>query len=160
MSLRLHPPCAGQTNVLTSSEGHAARVGMSPSAPTVLSELSAELACLGPSAGFAHDPSAVAAALERGTPMPPRRACVKEFTLSKVSHVVQWLSRVPLSATPRTTARQASLSFSISRSLLKLMSIESVMPSNHLTLCCPRLLPPSILPSIRVFSGESTLRIR
>ena len=112
---------------------------MSPSAPTVLSELSAELACLGPSAGFAHDPSAVAAALERGTPMPPRRACVKEFTLSKVSHVVQWLSRVPLSATPRTTARQASLSFSISRSLLKLKSTESVTPSNHLS----SLYPPA-----------------
>ena len=53
-----------------------------------------------------------------------------------------------------------SLSFTISQSLLKLMSVESVMPSNHLTLCCPLLLPPSIFPSIRVFSNESALHIR
>ena len=57
-------------------------------------------------------------------------------------------------------ARQASLSITSSRSLLKLMSIESVMPSNHLVLCCPLLLPPSIFPSIRVFSNELVLRIR
>ena len=56
-------------------------------------------------------------------------------------------------------ARQASLSITNSRSLLKLMSIESVMPSNHLMLCCPLLLPPSIFPSIRVFSNESVLHI-
>ena len=62
--------------------------------------------------------------------------------------------------TPWTAARQASLSITSSRSLLKLMSIESVMPSNHLILCCPRLLPPSISPSIRVFSNESVLHIR
>ena len=55
---------------------------------------------------------------------------------------------------------QASLSFTIYQSLLKLMSIESVMPSNHLILCCPLLLLPSIFPSIRVFSNESVLRIR
>ena len=55
---------------------------------------------------------------------------------------------------------QASLSFTISLSLLKLVSIESVMPSNHLTLCCPLLLLPSIFPSIRVFSSESALHIR
>ena len=61
--------------------------------------------------------------------------------------------------TPRTAAGQASPSFTISWSLLKLMSIELVMPSNRLTLCHP-LLPPSIFPSIRVFSNESVLRIR
>ena len=59
-----------------------------------------------------------------------------------------------------TAARQAYLSFTISQSLLKLMSIESVMPSNHLILCHPLLLLPSIFPSIRVFSNESVLRIR
>ena len=68
--------------------------------------------------------------------------------------VVQSLSHVQLFATPWTAARQASLSFTISWSLLKLMSIESVMPSNHLILCCPLLIPPSIFPSIRVFSNE------
>ena len=71
-----------------------------------------------------------------------------------------WLSHVPLLVTPWTIAHQASLSFSISQSLLKIMSIESVMPSNHLFLCCPLLLLPSIFPSIRVFSNESTLCIR
>ena len=64
------------------------------------------------------------------------------------------------SVTPRTAACQASLSFTTSGSLLKLMSIESVMPSNHLILCRPPLLPPSIFPSIRVFSNKSVLRIR
>ena len=59
------------------------------------------------------------------------------------------------SATPRTAARQVSLSTTISRSLLKLMSIDSETPSNHLILCHPLLLPPSIFPSIRVFSSES-----
>ena len=62
--------------------------------------------------------------------------------------------------TPWTAARQASLSIINSWSLLKLMSIELVMPSNHLILCCPLLLPPSIFPSIRVFSNESVLHIR
>ena len=62
--------------------------------------------------------------------------------------------------TPWTTALQGSLSITNPRSLLKLMSIESVMPSNHLILCCPLLLLPSISPSIRVFSKESVLRIR
>ena len=61
------------------------------------------------------------------------------------------------SATPWTAARQASLSFTISLSFLKLMPIESVMPSNHLILCCPLLLQPSIFPSIRVFSNEKGL---
>ena len=73
---------------------------------------------------------------------------------------VQSLSRVWLFATPWTAARQASLSIANSRSLLKLMSIESVMPSSHLILCQPLLLLPSIVPSIRVFSTESALRIR
>ena len=73
---------------------------------------------------------------------------------------VQLLSRVGLFATPWTAARQASLSITNSWRLLKLMSIESVMPSNHLILCCPLLLLPSILPSIRVFSNESALCIR
>ena len=73
---------------------------------------------------------------------------------------VQSLSRVQLLGTPWTAARQASLSITNSRSLLKLMSIESVMPSNHLNLCHPLLLLPSIFPSIRVFSNESVLCIR
>ena len=70
------------------------------------------------------------------------------------------LSRVQLFVTPWTAARQASLSLINSRSLLKLMSIESVMPSNHLILSCPLLLPPSIFPSVRIFSNESALLIR
>ena len=73
---------------------------------------------------------------------------------------VQSLSHVPLFATPWTAARQASLSITNSRSPPKPMSIESVMPSSHLILCHPLLLLPSIFPSIRVFSNESTLRIR
>ena len=64
------------------------------------------------------------------------------------------------SVTPWTAARQPSLSITNSQSLLKLMSVESVMLSNHLILCCPLLLPPSVFPSIRVFSNESTLCIR
>ena len=77
-----------------------------------------------------------------------------------ISTSVQSLSRVQLFVTPWTAARQASLSITNSQSLFKLMSIESVMPSNHLILCCPLLLLPSIFPSIRVFSNESVLRIR
>ena len=73
---------------------------------------------------------------------------------------VQWLSRVRLFATPWTAACQASLSITNSQSLPKLMSIESVMSSNHLILCCPLLLLPSIFPSIGVFSNEPALRIR
>ena len=73
---------------------------------------------------------------------------------------VQSLRRVWLFATPWTAAYQASLSITNSRSLLKLMSIESVMPSTHLILCRPLLLLPSIFPSIRIFSNESALRIR
>ena len=73
---------------------------------------------------------------------------------------VQLLSCVQLFATPWTAARQASLSINNSWSLLKLMSIASVMPSNHFILCHPLLLLPSIIPGIRVFSKESVLRIR
>ena len=73
---------------------------------------------------------------------------------------VQSLNRVWLFATPWTAACQASLSITNSWSLLKLMSIKLVMPSNHLIFCCPLLLLPSILPSIRVFSKESAIRIR
>ena len=74
--------------------------------------------------------------------------------------LVQWLSCVQLFATPWTTACQASLPIANSQSLLKFMSIELVMPSNHLILCHPLLLPPSIFLSIRVFSSESVLHIR
>ena len=70
------------------------------------------------------------------------------------------LSHVRLFATPWTAAHQASLSIANSQSLLKLMSIESVMTFNHLIFCCPPLLLPSIFPSIRVFSNESVLHIR
>ena len=83
------------------------------------------------------------------------RPCVWELVV-----VVQALSHVWLFATPWTAARQASLSFTISWSLLKLMSIESVMPSNHLVLCCPLLLLPSVFPSIQVFNNELSLPIR
>ena len=81
-----------------------------------------------------------------------------------VTHIylssVQSLSRVQLLATPGTAAHDTSLSITNSRSLLQLMSIESVMPSSHLILCCPLLLLPSIPTSIRVFSNESTLCMR
>ena len=83
-----------------------------------------------------------------------------QFPLSLYSNVVQLLSHVGLFVTPRTVACQASLSFAISWSLFRLMSIESMMPSNHLILCHPLLLLPSIFPSIRVSSNESALHIR
>ena len=73
--------------------------------------------------------------------------------------VVQSLSHVGLFVTPWTAPRQASLSFTISQSMLRLLSVESVMPSSHLILCRPLLLP-SIFPSIRVFSNESALHLR
>ena len=73
---------------------------------------------------------------------------------------VQSLSGVQLFATPWTAACQASVSITNSRSLLKPISIESVMPSNHLILCHPLLLPPPIFPSIKVFSNESIICIR
>ena len=75
------------------------------------------------------------------------------------SSLVQSLSHVQLFATPWTAACQASLSITNSQSLLKLMSIELVMPSNHLILYCPLLLLPSVFPSIRVFSNKSVLHI-
>ena len=81
------------------------------------------------------------------------------FTLSFVA-VVQSLNHVWLFVNPWTIAHQASLSITISRSLLKFMSIKLVMPSNHLVLCHPLLLLPSIFPSIRVFFNESALHIR
>ena len=86
----------------------------------------------------------------------------ESLTIKKavVAVVVQSLSHVQLFVTSWTASHQASLSFTISQSLLKLMSIESAMPSNHLILCRPLLLPSSIFPSIRVFSNESVLRIR
>ena len=83
--------------------------------------------------------------------------CVSVCTLLVV---VQLFSHVQLFMTPWTAACQASLSFTISQSLLKPMSIEWVMPSNHLILCRPLLLLPSIFPSIMVFSNQSDLHIR
>ena len=83
----------------------------------------------------------------------------QRFIIKKL-YSVQLLSHVQLFATPWTAARQASLSITNSQSLLKLMSIESVMPSNHLILCRPLLFLPSIFSSIRVFSNESVLHIR
>ena len=85
---------------------------------------------------------------------------LKILRRGKKDVVAQLLSRVRLFMTPRTAAHQASLSVTNSWSLLKLMSIESVMPSNHLILCHPPLLLSSIFLSIRVFSNESALRIR
>ena len=84
---------------------------------------------------------------------------VKDSHTSSFFSSVQSLSCVPLFATPRTAARQASLSITSSWSLRKLMSIELVVPSNHLILCRPLLLP-SVFPDIRVFSTESVLHIR
>ena len=99
------------------------------------------------------------------SPLEPRAAfpehgkCHSSLQFSQFSSV-QSFSCVWLFATPWSAAHQASLSITISWSLLKLMSIESVMPSNHLILCHPLLLLPSIFPSIRVFSSESVLCIR
>ena len=80
--------------------------------------------------------------------------------MQSVSQSVQLLSRVRLFVTPWTAVHQASPSITNSQSLLKLMSIESVMPSNHLIFCRPLLLPPSIFPRIRVFTNEPVLHIR
>ena len=106
----------------------------------------------------------------------PNKACTQEKCLqcSQVPEIqklwssvyqsrvpsVQSLNRVWLSVTPWITAHQASLSITNSRNSLRLTSIKSVMPSSHLILCCPLLLLPPIPPSIRVFSNESTLRMR
>ena len=100
----------------------------------------------------------VALSSSRG-PSQPNDWISKFFTTVQFSSV-QSLSRVQLFATPWIAARQASLSITNSWSLLKLMSIESVMPSSHLILCRPLLLLPPIPPSIRVFSYESTLCMR
>ena len=88
-----------------------------------------------------------------------RRCCLKPSGL-KVNSVQFSCSVIWLFKTPWTAAHQASLTITNSRSLLRLMSIKSVMPSNHLILCRPLLLLPSIFPSIRVFSNESVLHIR
>ena len=88
--------------------------------------------------------------------IPPRLALLPHsqfISVQSLSHV--WIVEIP-----QTTVHQASLSITNSRSLLKLMSIQSVMPSNHLILCRPLLLPPSIFPSIRFFSNDSALHIR
>ena len=85
----------------------------------------------------------------------------ESFSSSRLSvNSIQSLSRVQLFATPWTAVRQVSLSITNSWSLFRLIPIESVMPSNHLILCRPLLFPPSIFPSIKVFSNESVLPIR
>ena len=100
-----------------------------------------------------------------GSGYPLRYPCLEKFhgerlqSMGSVSSV-QSLSHVRLFATPWIAARQASLSITNSRSLLKLMPIEWMMPSSHLILCCPLLLLPPIPPNIKVFSNESTLRMR
>ena len=86
--------------------------------------------------------------------------CKSVSTCRMLFFVAQLLTCVQLFATPGTAAHQASLSFTISQSLLKLMFTESAMPSSHLILCHPLLLMPSIFPSIKVFSNQSALRIR
>ena len=83
----------------------------------------------------------------------PTQVCVSPAPVQSLSHAILFLI-------PRTAARQAFLSITNSRSLLKLVPIELMMPSNHLILCCPLLLLPSIFPSIRVFSSESVLHTR
>ena len=92
-------------------------------------------------------------------PIPLDQASPRASYLTHQFSSIQSLSHVRLFATPWTAAHQASLSITNSQSPLRLMSIKSVMPFNHLILCCPLLLP-SIFPSIRVFSDESSLRIR
>jgi len=109
---------------------------------------------------FSHSLRTQSSPLQRCIPKPPglNLSCptlLPPLTFSV--QLVQSLSRVQIFATPWTAAPQASLSITNSWSLLKFMSIESVMPSNHLILCHPLLLPPSIFPSIRVFSNESVL---
>ena len=84
----------------------------------------------------------------------------EEVTVRCIFVVVQSLSHVTFFVTPWTAACQAFLSFTLSLTLLKLMSIELVMPANHHILCCPLLLLPSIFPNIRVFSNESALCVR
>ena len=98
--------------------------------------------------------------MHRNLPLTPSSFLQQQLGVLQFS--CQSLSCVQLFATPWTAAHQASLSItnsSLEKSLLKLLSIESVMPSNHLILCCPLLLLLSVFPSIRVFSNESALRI-
>ena len=114
----------------------------------------------------------VAISYSRGSSQPrdqtyiSRVSCIGKWILYHLGSLkvslssVQSLSCVRLFVTPRTAARQASLSITNSQSSLKLTSIESVMPSSHLILCRPLLLLPSIYPSIRVFSNESALHIK
>ena len=97
--------------------------------------------------------------LLENTPCAPAKNVYSAMFKRNVSSV-QSLSRVQLFAALSTATCQASLSITNSQSLLKLMSIKSVMPSNHLILCCPLLLPPSIFPSIRVFSNELAPHVR
>ena len=92
--------------------------------------------------------------LDSPNPTPCPFVLLKILQRNRINIVVESLSHVHLFAILWTAACQASLSFTISQSLLKLMSIESVMPYNHLILCDPLLFLPSIFPSIRVFSGE------
>ena len=98
--------------------------------------------------------------LDSPNPTPCPFVLLKILQRNRINIVVESLSHVHLFAILWTAACQASLSFTISQSLLKLMSIESVMPYNHLILCRPLLLLPSIFHSIKVFSNESALRIR
>ena len=92
----------------------------------------------------------------QGSPLPSWVSFAVCFILSVQ---VSSLTRVQLFVTPWTAARQASMSITNSRSLLRLMSIELMMPSNHLILCCPLLLLPSIFPSIRIFSNKSVHQV-
>ena len=91
---------------------------------------------------------------------PKQKARPLNIVICLIRKSIQLFSHVQLLATPWTAARQASLSITKSQSLLKLMSLESVMPSNNLIFCHPLLLPPLIFPSIRVFSNKSVLHIR
>ena len=102
-----------------------------------------------------HAPPPITGNSEEGAPLESFVQIFKIYTF-----VVQLPSCVRFLMNPWTTAYQASLSFTMSQSLLKLMSIKSVMPSNHLVLCHPLLLLPPVFPSIRFFSSESTLHIR
>ena len=95
-----------------------------------------------------------------GLPFHKEKPVEEEVVEEAAEEAEQSLSCAQLSATPWTAARQVSLSITNSWSLLKLMSIQLVMPSNHLILCCPLLLLPPIFPRIRVFSNESALPIR
>ena len=123
------------------------------SEPTELSNFSSTQASLGDVEGSVPAHSRANIAMKQVTQN------IRFLSACKFSSV-QSLSCVWLFATPWTAACQASLSITNSQSLLKLLSIESVMPSNHLILCYPLLFPPSIFPSFRVFSNESVLNIR